>query len=45
MFWYSTPANFSYFLDLIQARNIGNSGYNIRALGNVALRCSKNNSR
>ncbi|MCC6927981.1 MAG: TonB-dependent receptor [Gemmatimonadaceae bacterium] len=31
---FSTPANFSYFLDLIQARNIGNSGYNIRALGN-----------
>ena len=31
---FSTPENFSYFLDLIQARNIGNSGYNIRALGN-----------
>ncbi len=31
---FSTPANFSYFLDLIQARNIGSSGYNIRALGN-----------
>ena len=31
---FSTPANFSYFLDLIQARNIGGSGYNIRALGN-----------
>ncbi|MGQ0767439.1 MAG: TonB-dependent receptor [Gemmatimonadota bacterium] len=31
---FSTPANFSYFLDLIQARNIGGSGYDIRALGN-----------
>ena len=31
---FSTPANFSFFLDLIQARNIGNSGYNIRVLGN-----------
>ena len=31
---FSTPANFSYFLDLIQARNIGGSGYNVRALGN-----------
>ncbi len=31
---FSTPANFSYFLDLIQARNIGGTGYNIRALGN-----------
>ena len=31
---FSTPANFSYFLDLIQARNIGGSGYNLRALGN-----------
>ena len=31
---FSTPANFSYFLDLIQARDIGRSGYNIRALGN-----------
>jgi iron complex outermembrane receptor protein len=31
---FSTPANFSYFLDLIQARNIGGTGYNVRALGN-----------
>ncbi|MGQ0649407.1 MAG: TonB-dependent receptor domain-containing protein [Gemmatimonadaceae bacterium] len=31
---FSTPANFSYFLDLIQARNIGGTGFNVRALGN-----------
>jgi iron complex outermembrane receptor protein len=31
---FNTPANFSYFLDLINSRNVGNSGYNIRALGN-----------
>ena len=30
---FSTPANFSYFLDLIQARNVL-PGYNVRALGN-----------
>lgn len=31
---FSTPANFSYFLDLIQARNIGGSGFDVRAVGN-----------
>jgi iron complex outermembrane receptor protein len=31
---FSTPANFSYFLDLIQARNLGGTGFNVRALGN-----------
>ncbi|MBV6522323.1 MAG: Vitamin B12 transporter BtuB [Gemmatimonadaceae bacterium] len=31
---FSTPANFSYFLDLIQAANLGGLGYNIRAVGN-----------
>lgn len=31
---FSTPANFTYFLDLIQARNIGGTGFNVRALGN-----------
>ena len=30
---YSTPANFSYFLDLIAARNPTGLGYDIRALG------------
>ncbi|MEW5915245.1 MAG: TonB-dependent receptor [Gemmatimonadota bacterium] len=31
---FQTPANFTMFLDLVQARNIQNSGYDIRALGN-----------
>ncbi len=31
---FSTPANFSFFLDLIQAPNIGGSGYDVRAFGN-----------
>ncbi|MGQ0643824.1 MAG: TonB-dependent receptor domain-containing protein [Gemmatimonadaceae bacterium] len=35
---FQTPANFTLFLDLIQARNIQNSGYDIRALGNPPKR-------
>ncbi len=31
---FQTPANFTWFLDLIQARNVGGSPYNVRALGN-----------
>ena len=31
---FATPANFSFFLDLVQARNIGGSGYDIYARGN-----------
>jgi len=31
---FSTPANFSFFLDLINAPNVGGSGYDVRALGN-----------
>ena len=31
---FQTPANFTWFLDLIQARNLGGLPYNIRALGN-----------
>ena len=31
---FSTPANFSFFLDLPQAFNVGGSGFNIRAIGN-----------
>lgn len=31
---FSTPANFSYFLDLIQAPNAGGSGFDVRARGN-----------
>lgn len=31
---FSTPANFSFFLDLINAPNIGGSGYDLKALGN-----------
>ena len=31
---FSTPANFSFFLDLIQSPNIGGSGYDLKALGN-----------
>ncbi|HEX6315032.1 MAG TPA: TonB-dependent receptor [Gemmatimonadaceae bacterium] len=31
---FQTPANFTWFLDLIQARNLGGTPYNIRALGN-----------
>lgn len=31
---FSTPANFSFFLDLIQAPNVGGSGYDVRAFGN-----------
>lgn len=30
---YSTPANFSYFLDLLQAGNIGGLPFNVRAVG------------
>ncbi len=30
---YSTPANFSFFLDLLQAGNIGGLPYNVRAVG------------
>ena len=32
---FNTPANFSFFLDLINARNLGGSGYDLRALGNA----------
>jgi outer membrane receptor for ferrienterochelin and colicins len=31
---FQTPANFTWFLDLIQVRNVGGGPYNIRALGN-----------
>jgi outer membrane receptor for ferrienterochelin and colicins len=31
---FSTPANFSFFLDLIQSPNLGGSGYDLKALGN-----------
>ncbi len=31
---FSTPANFSFFLDLIQAPNAGGSGFDVRAFGN-----------
>ena len=31
---FNTPQNFSFFLDLINARNIGGSGFDIRAEGN-----------
>ncbi len=31
---FSTPANFSFFLDLIQSPNVGGSGYDIVARGN-----------
>jgi outer membrane receptor for ferrienterochelin and colicins len=31
---FQTPANFTWFLDLIQIRNVGGGPYNIRALGN-----------
>ncbi|MGV3708354.1 MAG: TonB-dependent receptor domain-containing protein [Gemmatimonas sp.] len=31
---FSTPANFSFFLDLIQSANIGGSGFDLKALGN-----------
>jgi iron complex outermembrane receptor protein len=31
---FSTPANFSFFLDLINSPNVGGSGYDVRALGN-----------
>lgn len=31
---FQTPANFTWFLDLIQARNLSGTPYNIRALGN-----------
>ncbi|MGH7711723.1 MAG: hypothetical protein ACREOG_10595, partial [Gemmatimonadaceae bacterium] len=31
---FQTPANFTFFLDLIQARNLGGTPYNVRALGN-----------
>ncbi len=32
---FNTPANFSFFLDLINTRNLGGSGYDLRALGNA----------
>ncbi|MFN8876571.1 MAG: TonB-dependent receptor domain-containing protein [Gemmatimonadota bacterium] len=32
---FNTPANFAFFLDLINARNLGGSGYDLRALGNA----------
>jgi iron complex outermembrane receptor protein len=32
---FNTPANFSFFLDLIRSRNLGGSGYDLRALGNA----------
>jgi outer membrane receptor for ferrienterochelin and colicins len=35
---FGTPANFTWFLDLIQARNIAGLPYNIRALGNPPKR-------
>jgi iron complex outermembrane receptor protein len=35
---FQTPANFTMFLDLVQARNIQGSGYDIRALGNPPKR-------
>lgn len=31
---FSTPANFSFFLDLIQVPNVSGTGYDIRAFGN-----------
>ena len=31
---FQTPANFTWFLDLIQSRNLGGLPYNVRALGN-----------
>jgi len=31
---FSTPQNFSFFLDLINTRNIGGSGFDVRAQGN-----------
>lgn len=31
---FSTPANFSFFLDLIQTPNVGGSGFNVYARGN-----------
>jgi outer membrane receptor for ferrienterochelin and colicins len=31
---FSTPGNFSFFLDLIQSPNIGGSGFDVRARGN-----------
>jgi outer membrane receptor for ferrienterochelin and colicins len=31
---FNTPQNFSFFLDLINARNIGGSGFDVRAQGN-----------
>jgi outer membrane receptor for ferrienterochelin and colicins len=31
---FSTPANFAYFLDLLQASNAGGSGFDVRAVGN-----------
>lgn len=31
---FSTPGNFSFFLDLIQTPNAGGSGFDVRALGN-----------
>lgn len=32
---FNTPANFAFFLDLINTRNIGGSGYDLRAVGNA----------
>ncbi len=31
---FQTPANFAFFLDLVQSRNIGGSGFDVRAVGN-----------
>jgi iron complex outermembrane receptor protein len=31
---FQTPANFTWFLDLIQARNVGGGPYDVRAVGN-----------
>ncbi len=31
---FQTPANFAFFLDLVQTRNIGGSGFDVRAVGN-----------
>ena len=31
---FNTPQNFSFFLDLINAPNIGGSGFDLRAQGN-----------
>ncbi len=33
---FNTPANFTFFLDLLQATNAGGSGFNVRAVGNAS---------